>query len=98
MAKAINEKAGKKFFAVIEAGFCNTDRKIPGTRLRHPGKGRNGNRLIVKDRKTGKIVLDHNGAETYRTNDEALAKVTELTGLTLGDIMDWPFWPGRTTK
>lgn len=28
-------------------GFCNTDRKIPGTRLRRPGKGRRGSRLMV---------------------------------------------------
>lgn len=28
-------------------GYCNTDRKIPGTRLRRVGKGRRGSRLVV---------------------------------------------------
>lgn len=54
------------YTAEIREGFCNTDRKCG--RLRIPGKGRYGNRLIV--RKQGDIVLDHNSAETYRTNEE----------------------------
>lgn len=28
-------------------GWCNTDRQIRGTRLRRPGKGRRGSRLVV---------------------------------------------------
>lgn len=52
--------------AEIVEGYCNTDRKIG--RQRWPGKGRYGNRLIVK--KGGAVVLDHNSAETYRSNDE----------------------------
>ena len=48
-------------------GYCNTDRKVG--RLRAPGKGRRGNRLIVQD-DAGKVVLDHNSAETYRYNGE----------------------------
>ena len=59
-----------EFRAEITRGYCSTDRKIPGTRLRHPGKGREGNRLIIYDRETNKVVLDHNSAETYRTNEE----------------------------
>ncbi len=39
--------ANTTLFAEIEKGYCNTDRKIPGTRLRHPGKGRTGNRIKV---------------------------------------------------
>lgn len=61
----------------IEKGYCNTDRKIPGTRLRRPGKGRRGNRLIVFMRGTDRfwrenVVLDHNAAETYRCNDDVV--------------------------
>lgn len=52
--------------AEIIEGFCDTDRKAG--RLRIPGKGRYGNRLIV--RKAGAVVLDHNSAETYRRNEE----------------------------
>lgn len=58
--------AGLGIAARIERGYCNTDRKIG--RLRRPGKGRQGNRLIVTH--GGSVVLDHNAAETYRTNSE----------------------------
>ena len=69
IAKWINEWMSQDGYrAEIVEGYCNTDRKIPGTRLKHPGKGRWGNRIIVK--KNGKVVLDHNSTETYRTNSE----------------------------
>jgi len=55
------------FRAVIVEGYCNTDRKIG--RLRSPGKGRTGNRLIVYDADE-LVVLDHNTADTYRCNAE----------------------------
>lgn len=67
LAKEINKIEG--YTAEIVEGYCNTDRKIPGTRLRSEGKGRYGNRLIVKNSK-GEVVLDHNAAETYRDNGE----------------------------
>ena len=61
----------------IEQGECNTDRK--SGRLRIPGKGRTGTRLIVELKR--KRVIDHNGAETYRRNDEvASAIVAKLDG------------------
>lgn len=69
LAEKIN--ADSRFIATIQRGYCNTDRKIPGTRLRHPGKGREGNRLIVK--MGGVVVLDHNAAETYRYNGEVVS-------------------------
>jgi len=59
-----------------------TDRKIG--RLRWPGKGRYGNRLIVRDEATQLVLLDHNAAETYRSNDEVeswLASWKSLHGL-----------------
>lgn len=87
--------ANTTLFAEIEKGYCNTDRKIPGTRLIHPGKGRTGNRLKVfacEDHKWELVrvpfspyarvqperkypngpLLDHNAAETYRSNDEVV--------------------------
>ena len=66
LAKEINKLPG--FEAKIEEGYCNTDRKVQGSRLRWPGKGRYGNRLIVTFE--GEEVLDHNAAETYRCNEE----------------------------
>jgi len=67
LAKEINKLPF--YTAELVQGHCNTDSKIPGTRLRREGKGRYGNRLIVKDAK-GVVVLDHNAAETYRCNKE----------------------------
>jgi hypothetical protein len=76
IAKWIN--ANTTLTAKIERGFCDTDRKFKGSRLRWPGKGRWGNRLIV--RHGTKVVLDHNSAETYRYNAEAVR--------TLADYLD----------
>lgn len=59
--------------AEIVEGYCNTNRKAG--RLRILGKGRYGNRLIVRN--NGKVVLDHNSAETYRKNVEVEIWVRE---------------------
>jgi len=63
-----------EYRAYITEGYCNTDRKISGTRLRHPGKGRYGKVISIfhcpKKRKGMELVFTHNSAETYRTNDE----------------------------
>lgn len=71
LAKFINERM-KGFEAEIVEDYCNTDRHIPGTRLRHPGKGRYGNKLVVKDSHTKMICFTHNAAETYRENREVI--------------------------
>ena len=62
----------------IVEGYCNTDRKIG--RLRSPGKGRYGNRLIVTRKSDNSVVIDHNSAETYRQNCEVCDKVVKLEG------------------
>lgn len=67
LATAINRNLPHLKAEIVE-GYCNTDRKVG--RLRWPGKGRYGNRLIVKHRKTDEVVLDHNSVETYRNNKE----------------------------
>lgn len=86
-------------------GFCNTDRKVG--RLRHPGKGRRGSRLIVSWRPGHgptcqghgqhfftlgadrcsccgwhryEKLLDHNAAETYRTNQEVVDWIRRRKG------------------
>lgn len=69
IADWINENMQRLGYrAVIERGFCNTDRHPKGVRWRIPGKGRHGNRIKVF--KGADLVLDHNAAETYRSNDE----------------------------
>jgi len=67
-----------ELIALIERGHCNTDRKPKGMRyITHKGKGRVGNRIKVyvrrsyhKDGLRAQPLLDHNAAETYRTNRE----------------------------
>ena len=76
IAKLINEKL-PEFRAEIVEGYCDTDRKIG--RLRHPGKGRYGNRLQVFN-KHGRKVIDHNAAVTYRTNEEVLQTIEKFWG------------------
>lgn len=68
IAKWINENTDHK--AVIDMGYCNTDRTPRGFRyITSPGKGRYGNRLTVKT-PSGEIVCQHNSAETYAQNEE----------------------------
>jgi hypothetical protein len=69
LAEIIN--ATGRFTATIEPGYCNTDRKPKGVRWRIPGKGRRGNRLIVRWA-NGEVALNHNSAETYRHNGEVV--------------------------
>jgi hypothetical protein len=68
IAAYINATYRTKLRAAVERTTVSTDRKIG--RLCWPGKGRTGNRLIVKHVRTGKVLFDHNAAETYRSNDE----------------------------
>ncbi len=85
IAKWINENTDHT--AIIGIGHCNTDRDIPGTRLRHPGKGRWGNKLIVKTPK-GAIAFEHNAAETYRMNYEVELWIENYFGITTIDQED----------
>ena len=81
IAAWINENL-PDLLASTEEGYCNTDRQIG--RLRHPGKGRRGTRLIVRVRTKNKHlsdwpkILDHNGAQTYRCNAEVEAWLENL--------------------
>lgn len=68
IARWINIQLGPDFRAEAKATTVSTDRHIPGTRLRHPGKGRSGYVLTVW--RKGKEVIRHNSAETYRQNYE----------------------------
>jgi len=60
--------------AKLEQGFASTDRHIPGTRLRHAGKGRTGSRIkiYITNSTNPRPVMDHNNAETYRTTSEVV--------------------------
>jgi hypothetical protein len=92
IAALVNEHFPKGYSATVTNSWSSTDRKIPGTRLRHPGKGRRGNRLLV--RRGTETVVDHDASETYRENGEALEKVARL--VKHPDAMDfasrWAWW------
>lgn len=45
IAEWINEHT--TLFAEMDRGYCNTDSKVAGTRLRRPGKGRHGTCIKV---------------------------------------------------
>ncbi len=78
LARAINKHC-RGFHAEVVDGYCSTDRHPKGVRWRIPGKGRRGNRLVVRDR-CGRIILDHNSADPYRTNAEAMEAVERQWG------------------
>ena len=81
LARLINEQF-PQWRATVEPVIFNTDRKIKGTRLRHPGKGRRGNELAVWMRRVPySCVFRHNSAETYRCNAEAVAWFVEQGGV-----------------
>ena len=84
IAKAINA-SGTGYTATIERGHCNTDRHPKGVRWRIPGKGREGNEIIIRD-PNGNIVKRHNAAETYRRNSE----VVEWARVNLGIVLPKP--------
>jgi hypothetical protein len=90
IAKHINENWTEYEAKIIE-GYCDTDRKIG--RLRLPGKGRTGNRLVVRRKADKKCVLDHNAAETYRSNDEVEYWVSRVEGGWKPDTLNSHAWP-----
>lgn len=72
---------GRAVVASAEKSWSSTDQKIRGTRLRRPGKGRKGVRLLLRLRdaknepdfwrKDTTVIFRHDTAETYRRHDEA---------------------------
>jgi hypothetical protein len=58
----------------VERSWSSTDRKLAGTRLRHPGRGRNGLRLEIRPQGHAALrdpLYRHDTSETYRTHREA---------------------------
>lgn len=76
IAKLVNDHFPKGYSAEVISSWSSTDQKISGTRLSRHGKGRSGNRLIVK--RGTDVVVDHDSSETYRENGEAIEKVARL--------------------
>lgn len=62
LATAINAM-GTGYTATVQSSWTSTDRDIPGTRLRHPGKGRKGTKLTVTS-PTGEVVIRCDTSET----------------------------------
>jgi hypothetical protein len=77
MARAINLKV-KGYTAIIEKVTTSTDRKVRGSRVRIPGKGREGNRLIVINA-DGVKMFDHDASRGGR-NDSVAFTIEKLWG------------------
>lgn len=78
--------------SVLSRATVSTDRKIPGSRLRRPGKGRTGARIqffdSLRSQRSGEFwmtrpLFDHKNAETYRT---------------VQDVRDWLFKRAQYVK
>jgi len=57
------------YAAEVDHSFCSTDTHYKGSRLRRPGLGREGNKLVLFD-DSKRQLFSHNSAETYRKNVE----------------------------
>lgn len=75
MARAINLKV-KGYTAIIEKVVTNTDRKAG--RLRIPGKGRKGNRLVVTNA-DGVKMFEHDASRGGK-NDSVAFTIEQLWG------------------
>jgi hypothetical protein len=83
LAAFINEKL-PGYRATVQPWKTSTDRKIPGSRLRWPGKGRQGYRLEVEDTTVREGCLEmhprvftHETGETYRHNGDVARWILE---------------------
>jgi hypothetical protein len=75
-AQKLVDDRGRPVVACVDRVRTNTDRKIPGTRLRSPGKGRVGLTLEIwpVDADTWRHeqrLYRHESSETYRRHSEA---------------------------
>lgn len=74
-AQKLVDDQGRQVVARVDRIRTNTDRKIPGTRLRHPGRGREGLVLEIWARdgftSTEERLYRHESSETYRRHAEA---------------------------
>jgi len=68
IAKEINERI-EGLTAEVVPGYTGIEHMPSGVRIRHPVRGKWGNRIIVRNSR-GDVVLDHNGAEFYKRNGE----------------------------
>jgi hypothetical protein len=78
LVAAFNSKV-TGYTATLEPSWSSTDRDIPGTRLRHPGKGRKGNKLTIRNSK-GVELFCHDSSQTYRTNSEIASRIENNWG------------------
>ena len=74
----VSAALGLGWLVKAEPSRTSTDRKIPGTRLRSPGKGRSGVRLTISDAATSQQLLRHDTSETYRDVEDGVRNVVDL--------------------
>ena len=81
--------------ARVERITESTDRKYRGSRIRWPGAGRTGNRVLVYEKSDRtRPIKEHNGAETYRHNGEFVHWIADQIGHKKGWELErrWVNW------
>ncbi len=81
-ANKLVDHHGRPVAARVDRIRTSTDQKIPGTRLRRPGKGRHGLLLEIwpigaETWKPDLQLFRHESSETYRRHDEARSWVEQ---------------------
>jgi hypothetical protein len=79
IAAAINAKV-KGYKAEARPSWSSTDRKLAGTRLIHPGKGRRGFSLVITNSEGREVFVYDTSVHSYRSNKEAAVRVEGLWG------------------
>lgn len=79
VATAFNEKV-RGYIATVRASFTSTDRPLAGTRLIHPGKGRQGYEIVIKNLDGAEAYSYDTSASSFRTTRDAVAAIERLWG------------------
>lgn len=79
IAAAINAKV-KGYTAVARPSSTSTDRKLAGTRLVHPGKGRKGFSLVITNSEGREVFEYDTSVHPYRSNKEAAERIEGFWG------------------
>lgn len=66
--------------AELVRSHTSTDRKYAGSRIRWPGAGRNGNKLVVKNKATRSEVFSHDASCPDRWNGEVVSWIAKQLG------------------
>lgn len=79
LAPIFNQKV-RGYTATVRETWASTDRKIAGTRLRHPGKGRKGWAITILNAQKEVFFNYDTSRSSYGSQKEAAAQIAEFWG------------------